>query len=127
MKVQEIGLIAGDLVCFAGFALVGAHSHDEALTAYNLMRGGGMFALAWLALAAVTGLYGRRRYDLKAAALAFVGCWAAGLGLRWLLFGHAPKPGFAVVALVINGALLLGWRAMASRLGAGIGATAASR
>jgi len=110
-------LLAGDMVCFALFALIGLRSHGEPYTAGNFLRAGAPFAAAWVSCATLAGLYGRQAQGpvWRRAPAAWVPAWLAGLVLRSVAFQRPLKPGFAVVALLFIGASLTAWRLIAER------------
>ena len=100
-----------DLVLVIAFAAIGRASHAEDLSA------GGIWQTAWpFLLAAVAGsLLGQRlagsswwRQGLVVWAVTVIG----GVALR-LASGQSAAAGFVVVATLVLGLLLIGWRALA--------------
>ena len=114
-------LLSGDVAAFVLFAVVGLSSHEQDYSPAAFARTVLPFLLPWLVTAGVAGLY-RRRTDvgpssvIKPVLIAWLPAWAAGLALRSLVWGRAFSPAFAIVALLVNAALLLGWRATAAAL-----------
>jgi hypothetical protein len=123
-------LLAGDVACFALFALIGLRSHGEPYTAGNFLRAGAPFAAAWVLFATLAGLYQRQVQGprLRKVLAVWTPAWLAGLAVRSLAFDRPLKPGFALVALLFIGACLAAWRAAAAsgrirRPSGGAGAT----
>ena len=101
-----------DGVAVLAFATVGRLSHAEGV---NLP---GVFGVAWpfLAGGAVGTLIGRtwrRPTALTSGAWVWLGTVAGGMLLRWAT-GGGVQVSFVVVAGVVLGAFLLGWRLVAS-------------
>jgi hypothetical protein len=114
-------LLLGDIASFVFFAIIGLSSHDEGYTGANLARVVLPFMLPWLAIATITGLYNKPASSepsgvVKPVMMAWLPAWAVGLALRSLVWGREFAPAFAVVTLVINSGVLLGWRAVAVML-----------
>ena len=112
-------LLAGDIAAFVLFAVVGLSSHEKDYSPAAFARTVLPFLLPWLVTAGITGLFNRRA-DIDPADLvkpvlaAWLPAWAVGVALRSLVWGRSFSPAFAIVTLVINAALLLGWRATAA-------------
>jgi len=114
-------LLAGDIGFFFVFALIGLSSHEKDYSPAAFARTVLPFLLPWVASAFVSGLYTKRAgvepaSVVKPVLLAWLPAWAVGLALRSLVWGRPFVPAFAIVTLVINGALLLAWRATAAAL-----------
>jgi hypothetical protein len=114
-------LLIGDIATFLLFAVVGLSSHDEGYSLSNLTRVILPFLLPWLVIAYLMGLYRKPETSEPASALkpvmmAWVPAWAIGVMLRSLVWSREFAPAFAIVTFVINSALLLGWRALATML-----------
>ncbi len=106
-------LLAGDLACFAAFAAMGLNSHNEAFTLANAARAAGTFTVAWVALAALRGLYAtdpRSMTPLLAVLTLWPLAWAAGLVARSLLYERPLVSAFSFVSLIVPAALLAAWR-----------------
>ena len=106
--------IVVDVVLVAIFALIGRASHSESLTP------AGVFDTAWPFIAAlIVGwvvMVVRRRPGLTVGAGVFL--WivtvVGGMALRFAS-GAGTATAFIVVATVVLGALLVGWRAVVGR------------
>jgi len=129
--VSWLGLAAlvGDLCIFLLFAGIGRHTHGERGGAIGIVETAAPFVVAWVAVAAVGGGYHRsqlshvRSAAIRAAVL-WVPAFAIGMVLRSLGVHHLPPLGFAVVAFLFNGVLLVLWRggvawAASRRVGSG--------
>ncbi len=110
-------LLAGDLVCFVLFALLGLRSHEDGITLGGLLRAGVPFQAGWLIAGFVPIFHERRSAHRRTGVLRrWAPAWVIGLGLRTLLFDRSFEASFAVVALIANGVLLLLWRCVVVRL-----------
>lgn len=114
-------LLFGDIASFLLFAVVGLSSHEKDYSPAAFARVVVPFLIPWLAAAYFTGLLNRPESSepagvVKAVMMAWLPAWAAGLALRSLVWGREFAPAFAIVTLVINSAILLGWRAVAVML-----------
>ena len=77
------------------------------------------FAAGWLPIAIVSGLYARRAMDARVsrrALIAWVPAWAIGLAGRHFVFGEGIPVSFDIVAFLVNGTLLVGWRTLAAKV-----------
>ena len=116
-------LAAGDLAVFLAFPALGVRSHEEPLLGMTLLRNTVPFAAAWFIAAPLLGAFRARALGSpKGAGLAVLLAWPAaglaGLVLRSWLFTRPWAWSFAIVALVVQGALLFAWRlAFAAFLG----------
>jgi len=112
-----IGLaVALDAALVVTFAALGRGSHSEALsvagiagTAWPFLAGA---ALGW---GAAIGLRRRPPVDVTGGVVVWVWTIAGGMALR-ALTGQGTAFSFIVVASLVTGALLLGWRAIARGL-----------
>jgi hypothetical protein len=113
-------LIAGDALAFLVFAALGRSSHGEAAGPSAILQvaeTAAPFAIGWFAVAPLIGacratVVSQPRAMLGRTALAWLMAWPIGLGLR-ALARHAPIPmSFAIVVLVTNMIILLGWRGL---------------
>ena len=113
-RTREAGLIAGDLLCFLVFALLGLRSHEEGITAGGILRAAVPFQIGWLVMSWSLGLHKRGSNDARRVMRAWVPAWAIGLVIRTVVFDHSFAPAFGVVSLLFNAGLLLLWRALLS-------------
>ncbi len=114
-------LLVGDIISFFTFAAVGRASHDEAggWSALGGLAGtAAPFLVAWMlvgiptgAMSCMTGMTLKRL--VTKTALAWLLAWPVALLFRALLLRRGIPMSFAIVALVTNGSLLLGWRSLA--------------
>jgi hypothetical protein len=117
-------LAVGDAAAIVAFAVAGAFSHGEApvenpgiVVAISVP-----FLIGWAVVAAVAGLYERDAVaDPRTAAVRTVPAVLLGVGIGlalratpWFRGGVAPT--FVLVAVVVTGSLLLGWRVLAAVL-----------
>jgi hypothetical protein len=109
---RDLFLYAGDFVCFLVFAVLGLRSHEDGITADGILRAAVPFQVSWLAMTLVLrgqpgiGEITRSRNVIRVWIPALV----LGLATRSLVFGRAFAPTFAIVAFLVNGALLVLWR-----------------
>jgi len=110
-------LLAGDLVCFVLFALLGLRGHEDGITLGGVLRAAAPFQAGWLIAGLVPFFHERRSAHVRTAVLRrWAPAWVIGLGLRTLLFDRSFEASFAVVAFIANGLLLLVWRSVVVRL-----------
>jgi hypothetical protein len=114
-------LFIGDIASFVFFAIVGLSSHDEGYSGADFARVVLPFLIPWLAIAYFMGLYHKPASSepssvVKPVLMAWLPAWAVGLVLRTVVWGRDFAPAFAIVTLVINSGILLGWRALATML-----------
>ena len=107
-------LLAGDLVCLLVFALLGLRSHEDGITAESIVRAAVPFQAGWLLVNLALNRSGTT--DARQVARLWVPAWAIGLILRTLLFDRSLEVSFAIVALLMNGFLLLVWRSILAPL-----------
>jgi len=103
-----------DVVAVLVFVVAGRRSHDEG---GNVVTGAiGVAAPFLLALAA--GWLATRAWRRPTAVTVGVGVWigtvAVGMVLRRVVFDRGTATSFVVVATLVTGALLVGWRAVAA-------------
>lgn len=105
----------GDLVLLVAFAALGRRAHDEDGSAVAQTFTIAAPFLIGYAVAGVSLRLDRDPFSLRRG----TGVWALGLGLGLLLRGTAfdrgLAPAFVVVAVLVTGALLVGWRAVIAR------------
>ena len=110
-------LLAGDLICFLVFALLGLRNHEEGITLGGVLRAMTPFQAGWLIAGLVPALReSRSRHRRTGVLRRWVPAWIIGLALRTLLFDRSLEASFAVVSFIANGALLLLWRSVLARL-----------
>jgi hypothetical protein len=112
---REALLLAGDLVCFLVFAVLGLRSHEDGITAEGIVRAAMPFQTGWLIVCVLMRRQALRTEPRRIARL-WVPAWALGLVLRTALFDSSLEASFAVVALLINGVLLMLWRSLYAAL-----------
>jgi len=111
-------LVAGDALAFLLFSALGRASHDEAAGIDALLQvaeTAAPFALAWFVAAPLVGafrpaLVGQPRRMLARTALAWLVAWPAALLLRAAIRQSGIPLSFAIVTLITNLVILLGWR-----------------
>ena len=118
LKARDFLLYAGDFVCFLIFAVLGLRSHEDGITADGILRAAVPFQVSWLAMTLLLrgqpgiGEITRSRNVIRVWIPALV----LGLAIRSLVFGRAFAPTFAIVAFLVNGALLVLWRCVVAPL-----------
>jgi Protein of unknown function (DUF3054) len=114
---RGIILLAGDLVCFLVFALLGLRSHEEGITLAGIVRAATPFQAGWLLAGVVPAFRETRSLHRRTGVLRrWAPAWVIGLGLRTLFFDRSFEVSFAIVAFIANGAFLLLWRSVLARL-----------
>lgn len=106
-----------DIIAIVVFVAAGRRSHDEGgnvVTGTLSVAAPFLIALAagWLAARAW-----RRPLALATGSIIWVVTVAVGMVLRRTAFERGTATSFIIVATVVTGVLLLGWRAIAARLG----------
>jgi hypothetical protein len=110
-------LLAGDLICFLVFALLGLRSHEDGITLGGVIRAATPFQAGWLIAGLVPALHENRAQHRRTGVLRrWVPAWIIGLALRTLLFDRSFEASFAVVSFIANAALLVLWRSVLARL-----------
>jgi len=110
-------LLAGDLICFLVFALLGLRSHEDGITLGGVIRAATPFQAGWLIAGLVPALHESRVQHRRTGVLRrWVPAWIIGLALRTLLFDRSFEASFAVVSFIANAALLVLWRSVLARL-----------
>jgi len=116
-KNRSAVLLAGDLICFLVFALLGLRSHEDGITLGGVVRAATPFQAGWLIAGLVPMFHeGRSAHRRTGVLRRWAPAWLIGLGLRTLLFDRSFEASFAVVAFIANGALLSLWRSVLARL-----------
>ena len=98
------------------FVLVGRRSHDEGRGLDGFLRVWWPFAAALVVGTVVSGTW-RAPLAWRRAVVAWILTVALGMALRIAVQGREFKPTFVVVTTVFVGAGMLGWRAVARRIG----------
>jgi hypothetical protein len=109
VRGREGLVLAGDLVCFIAYALLGLRSHEDGITLGGVIRAAVPFQIGWLFVNLFLAKPGVGA-DARQVARLWVPAWALGLVLRTLLFDRTFAVTFAIVALLVNGVLLMIWR-----------------
>lgn len=113
--VRTPAALAADLVAVAAFTTLGRRSHDEGLSA------AGILTTAWPFLAGTVVGWALSRGWRRPAAIAPTGVvvWVCTVTVGMLLrkaTGAGTALSFVVVASLVTGVLLLGWRAVIATL-----------
>ena len=106
-------VLAGDLLCFLIFALVGLRSHEDGISGASLLRTAVPFQAGWLLTSTALGLQSLSRVQPAPPGrvlTAWSGALLLGLAARSLFFGRELALTFAVITFLFNAGLLLGWR-----------------
>ncbi|MFL5805451.1 MAG: DUF3054 domain-containing protein [Roseiflexaceae bacterium] len=111
-------LAAGDALAFMAFAALGRASHSEAAGIAAILQvaeTAAPFAIGWFVVAPFAGAYRAElvqqpRLMLARSALAWLLAWPLGLLLRALIRQSTIPLSFAIVTLITNMLILLGWR-----------------
>jgi Protein of unknown function (DUF3054) len=110
-------LLAGDLVCFLVFALLGLRNHEEGITLSGIIRAATPFQAGWLLAGLVPAFRESRSQHRRTGVLRrWAPAWVIGLALRTLFFDRSFEVSFAIVAFIVNGGFLLLWRSVLARL-----------
>ena len=117
MRIGPI-LVAGDAISFLVFAAIGRGSHQEALgiTALGSVAGTAWpFLVAWYVLAIPLGaldpaLARQPRSLLVTTGKVWLLAWPCALVIRAIALRRGIPLSFALVVLVSNAVMLLGWR-----------------
>jgi len=114
-RVRPFHAAIGDAVVFALFPLLGSANHDTSLSADTFLRTALPFAVAWAIVGFTAGAYATRTLRSPGQTLARVpGAWLlAGIAaayVRVVAFDRPFSLSFAIVAIALTGAMLVGWR-----------------
>jgi hypothetical protein len=105
------------MLCFLVFALLGLRSHEDGITLSGVLRAAMPFQAGWLLAGLLPPLRESRASHRATGVLRrWLPAWAMGLALRTLLFDRSFAPTFAIVSLIVNLLLLIGWRSWLARL-----------
>ena len=107
-------VLLGDVAVFLVFVILGKTEHGT-IQSRALLRTALPFAIAWCAISPWLGAYRTSTlYDLRKTAwripLIWLLCGLIALLARALLTDRPLAPAFALVALAVQGALLVSWR-----------------
>ena len=110
------GAVVGDVAVFLLFVILGKAEHEISV-GQALFRTALPFSLAWLVISPRLGAYKESTlYGLRTMAwkipLIWLLCGLVALFGRALLIDQPPILTFAVVSMVVQGALLIGWRVL---------------
>ena len=111
---SEAAIAAGaaDVLCVLAFVVAGRRSHDEGNGLGAVLEVAAPFLIAlavgWLATRAW-----RRPIELRTGVVVWLVTVALGMLLRRTIFDRGTAMSFVIVATVVLGALLVGWRAVA--------------
>jgi hypothetical protein len=111
-------LAAGDALAFMVFSAIGRASHSEAAGLAALAQvaeTAAPFAIGWFVVAPLAGAFraeivAQPRRMLTRTALGWLLAWPVGLLLRALIRQTSIPLSFAIVTLITNMLILLGWR-----------------
>lgn len=107
---------AFDVIAIVAFAAAGRRSHDETGSAVA----GAIEVAAPFLIALAIGWSATRAWRRPAAVVTGIAVWAvtvvAGMVLRRLVFDRGVAASFIVVATIVTGLLLVGWRAVLALL-----------
>ncbi len=108
--------VAADVVAVLVFVALGRRSHDEGGNAVaETAKVAAPFLLA-LALGWLAARAWRTPRALATGAIVWVVTVAAGMVLRRFVFDRGTATSFIVVATLVTGALLLGWRLVTAKV-----------
>jgi predicted permease len=116
MSTRVVRAAALDVVSVVVFVAIGRRSHDEG---GNVVVGASKVAAPFLLALVVGWLVAqawRRPTRLATGAIVWVVTVALGMVLRHWVFDRGTAASFIVVASIVLGAFLLGWRAVESWL-----------
>lgn len=115
-----------DAVLVVAFAAVGRLSHDEPLTPAGIADTAWPFLVGLgIGWAIVAGTRHRVPVSVADGVPVWISTVAGGMLLRWLV-GDGTALAFVIVATIMLGTLLLGWRAVAARRARRVSAEPAS-
>ncbi len=111
-----MGAALADAGAVVLFAALGRASHDEGSAVAGTLEVAAPFLIGAAAGWAAARAW-RRPAALATGAVVLAVTVGAGMLLRGLAFDRGTAPSFVVVAAIVLGALMLGWRLAAGRLG----------
>lgn len=109
-----IVVLLGDITVFFGFIFIGKNEHGL-IQSGAFVRTGIPFAVIWLAISPWLGAYKASsvycfRDMVWRIPLTWILCGMTALMARSLLTDRGFEPTFALVAIAVQGTLLVGWR-----------------
>jgi Protein of unknown function (DUF3054) len=107
--MQILPAIAVDVICITVFAIVGRSSHQEANDLLGVVHTAWPF-LAGCLVGTVMGRTWRHPLSLTSGVVVWLGTVVGGMTLR-LLTGAGVQLSFVLVASLVLGLFLIGWRA----------------
>lgn len=113
-------LLLGDVACIGLFSAAGVLEHASGTLLVHVPRVALPFVLGWVLVGAFVGAFAADalatpREAAARVAVAWIGADLVGQGLRaTAALSGSADPAFFLVALVVGGGLLVGWRALAS-------------
>ena len=102
--------LLADAALIVGFATLGRRSHEEGVSVAGVAEVAAPFLIA-LGIGWMASRAWRAPLSPSTGAIVWAVTAGGGLALRSVVFDRGIAPGFIVVALVVLGALLMGWRA----------------
>lgn len=117
--ISPRGLLVGDAIAIAMFAVIGLASHDEGITAGGIARNALPILAAWFVVAAFARTYSRP--GLRTLLITWVIAVPVGVAIRAIVLSR-PADGsqivFGIVTMTVTLVLLLGWRAIEAMVSA---------
>ena len=111
-------IVLGDLLALFAFALLGLASHEHEVSAAALARTFVPFAISWLAIGTLSGVFEPSPERTPVINLRVVAAYATAaviaLVARSLIFDRTLFNAFFVIAFIGNALFLFGWRAAAA-------------
>ena len=110
---SETAIAAGaaDVLCVLAFVVAGRRSHDEGNGLGGVLEVAAPFLIAlvlgWLAARAW-----RRPVEVRTGAVVWLATIAVGMLLRRVVFDRGTAVSFVIVATLVLGTLIVGWRAL---------------
>ena len=110
-------LVAGDALAFLVFAAIGRHDHQESGALVAVVGTALPFFAGWLVVAPWAGVYsgparGHPADLARRTAIGWIAAWPVGLLFRAISLHRGIPVSFAVVTLLANAVLLVGWRTL---------------
>jgi len=106
---------AADIVCILVFVTLGRRNHDEGETVDGILTVAAPFLIAlvlgWIAARAWT-----RPMEVEAGFIIWPVTVAVGMVLRHFVFDRGTALPFIIVATIVTGVFLVGWRLVAARV-----------
>jgi Protein of unknown function (DUF3054) len=116
-RSRVLAAALADLALLVVFAAVGRRSHDgDASPVVDTLTIAAPFLIGYVVSATVLRL-DRDPVGVRRGAMVWALGLALGFLLRGTLFDRGLAPAFLVVAVLVTGALLVGWRTVAARGG----------